>query len=73
MRPTLKKDLTKRTRKELKLDAEQFRKFAAIKGSRGAGLYECLGPQWQNIYWSPINRPYVNTEHTYQEISQLVK
>jgi hypothetical protein len=66
-------DLTKRTRKEKKLTAEEFRKFAAIKGTRGAGLYECMGPQWQNIYWSHINRPYVNTSLTYKQVLELIK
>ena len=29
---------------------------------KGAALAETMGPNWKDIYWSPIGRPYVQID-----------
>jgi hypothetical protein len=50
----------KRQRKEFRLTRDQFVEFMRLPGTGGATLHETTGPLWQDIYWSPANRPYVN-------------
>lgn len=49
----------KRDRREFLLNHVEMQKVATLPGFRGATLHETMGPNWRDIYWSPINRCYV--------------
>ena len=53
-------ELIKKTRKqkEYQLTQEEFSSMMQAGELKPACLSQTMGPNWMDIYWSPIKRPY---------------